>query len=530
MNKLAVPVTSMVFMVLIIGFWHYYWTRIPNPPKPMGGDLTVQVRDFDDFQDSLAQRVKAKYGGTDNGAHFSVAVAHTSYPAGTVLDALTQTPADFRDCVPPAIPSFTASRLFPTYHMKSDIAVLANLGEKAIEGLGGAGVDLTHNSELNYSVEDVQSQIMDSASIEAIEDATSACGRFLVKHPGLRLVRGVIIGKISFTVSVDNPAKVQAKLNDLGGLTVKDDPGSSSVTVSDKKSEPVVLLLSTLSSSGSFQQPIKLEAVNRPPPNAATRRVYVQQDSSDTSGLGSRVVSAINSRTPELKVVQKIEKLPSEKMPDLAQVRFGNSADSQEANKVLSVLQTFYPRARAVRLGLAAANGQIEVWLPRAGSPTQTNLQVKDTNAGVAVAPATTPQPPPTVAPAVDSQNNSNKPVRVQPAQEQILGFWKASIPLRKSTPTDLTIHIAKVEGSQVTGWFMRGKSPSIPLEGDSSLVGSDLTLKVIFTNVYFGPIRRPDYPAVLRLTVVSGQLKGTYAEANNTGQALTFDRCAACD
>jgi hypothetical protein len=88
------------WLVLVAFAWHF--THVPkNPLVPAstggGNHLTTQsVGDFDQFQQDLADRGLKQYGG---GKDFSVIVATTAYPLGTLLRSTGSVPADLEDCV-----------------------------------------------------------------------------------------------------------------------------------------------------------------------------------------------------------------------------------------------------------------------------------------------------------------------------------------------------------------------------------------------------------------------------------------------
>jgi hypothetical protein len=58
---------------------------------------------------------------------------------------------------------------------------------------------------------------MDDKSVNTVT-AKGGCGKFISTHPGTRLIRGAVIGKMTFTVKVDNPSSVKAQLAKIGGF------------------------------------------------------------------------------------------------------------------------------------------------------------------------------------------------------------------------------------------------------------------------------------------------------------------------
>ena len=154
---------------------------------------------------------------------------------------------------------------------------------------------------------------------------------------------------------------------------MSDDPQSSMLSITDKSSQPIVELLSTF-------RPVSIDS-NKPTPAALGKaeptrslapvgetvqaHMFIQQDVTDSSDAGPRMVDLLHAEWPKAEVESTIDKLPTEKMPDTTQVRFFNASDAELANRCLIIVQQRYPNARVVRIGLPAPAGQLEVWLPK---------------------------------------------------------------------------------------------------------------------------------------------------------------------
>jgi hypothetical protein len=248
-RKVVGLIALIVFLIAIIVTWHFA-DRPKNPLVTTNGNgshlSTQNVGDFDQFQQDLAHRVLMQFGG---GSDFSVIVATTAYPLGTLLRATGSVPADLEDCVPAPLPkAFAAQHLFPSYTMSRDTALAANLGSGALQGLDSAGVNLEQSQAIQYTIADAQIQIMDDKSVEQVTGQGN-CGKYVSAHPGMRLIRGTVLGKMTFTVMVDNPATVRAQLAKIGGFTINDNPGSSTLSIADNESQPIVELLSEFGTS-----------------------------------------------------------------------------------------------------------------------------------------------------------------------------------------------------------------------------------------------------------------------------------------
>jgi hypothetical protein len=370
-KKIVGLIAVIVVLVAIIVAWHFAH-RPKNPlvsPNGNGDHLSTQnVGDFDQFQQDLANRVLKQLGG---GSDFSVIVATTAYPLGTLLRATGSVPADLEDCVPAPLPKpFAAQHLFPSYTMSSDTALAANLGSGALQGLDSAGVNLKQSQDIQYTIADAQIQIMDDKSVEQVTGQGN-CGKYISGHPGMRLIRGTVLGKMTFTVKVDNPATVKAQLAKIGGLSINDNPGSSTLSIADNESQPIVQLLSEFETSQNASvsptTPKPVEAVaSRSPASVDVRaHMYVQEDAADTPEAGTKVVQLLRKGWPTANVESQIQKIPTQKMPDVAQVRYFNASDEMFANRCVQILKQAYPNARVVRIGLPSPKGQLEVWLPK---------------------------------------------------------------------------------------------------------------------------------------------------------------------
>jgi hypothetical protein len=212
---------------------------------------------------------------------------------------------------------------------------------------------------------------MDDKSVDTVT-AKGGCGKYISTHPGTRLIRGAVIGKMTFTVKVDNPASVKAQLAKIGGFTVTDNPQASTLDIADAQSAPIVELLSEFggptSATSSPTTPKPVEAAvspTRSPASVVSAHMYVQEDALDTPASGARVVQLLQTGWPSAKVENKVQRIPSPKMPDVAQVRYFNGADAGMAQRCVGILKKVYPNTRVVRVGLPSPQGQLEVWLPK---------------------------------------------------------------------------------------------------------------------------------------------------------------------
>ena len=373
-KKVVGLIAVIVLLIAIIVAWHF--THQPKNPlvtaNGNGDHLPTQnVSDFDQFQQDLANRVLRQIGG---GSDFSVIVATTAYPLGTLLRATGSVPADLEDCVPAPLPKpFAAQHLFPSYTMSRDTALAVNLGSDALQGLDSAGVNLRQSQDIQYTIADAQIQIMDDKSVAQVTGQGN-CGKYVSDHPGMRLIRGTVLGKMTLTVKVDNPATVKARLAKIGGFSINDNPGSSTLSIADNDSQPIVELLSEFGTSQNASvspttpKPVAAVVSSRSPASVNVgAHMYIQEDAADTPEAGRNVVQLLRKGWPTAIVESKVQKIPTQNMPDVAQVRYFNASDEALANRCLQILKQEYPTARVVRIGLPSPRGQLEVWLPRKG-------------------------------------------------------------------------------------------------------------------------------------------------------------------
>lgn len=366
-------VGSLVVILALVGLivtWHFTH-RPTNPLADINGNVSrsaaQNVGNFDQFQQDLANRVLTQFGG---GSDFTVIVAITAYPLGTLLRATGSVPADLEDCVPTPLPKpFSAPHLFPSYTMSRDTALAANLGSGALQGLDSAGVSLQQSQNVQYTIADTQIQIMDDKSVEQATRQGN-CGKYVSDHPGMRLIRGTVLGKMTFTVKVDNPATAKAHLVKLGGFSVTDNPGSSTLSIADNENQPIVELLSEFGTNQALSpvtpRPVEAHVASRAlAPAGVQAHMYVQEDSTEDPQTGARVVQLLRKGWPTADVESTVQKIPTQKMPEVAQVRYFNASDESSAKRCVGLLNGAYPNARAVRIGLPSPKGQLEIWLPK---------------------------------------------------------------------------------------------------------------------------------------------------------------------
>lgn len=383
-------VASIVVLLVAAGFaaWYHYWS--PWKADDGGGGIrsdggssqtsVIAVSDFDTFQKHLADRVSRQFG-VDAA---SVVIAPAAYDLGWLLDSVQTYPADRTDCVPKPMPqAIAAPHLFPSYQLGSSWASTMTFGSEALQQLTNASLNVSHQANLVYSIDHVQVLLMDLKTVEEVS-RNGACNEYVAAHPKSRLIRGVVLGKISFKFATDNPASAEAKLPKIGGISAKADPNNSTVTVTDDEPSQILEIVSILEMEPGGRKPASVTAINRPrgaapPPNVApapealapgTPHIFLQQDAADNPAMGQQVAAQLSAQWPKARVETRVERVATSKMPSSPQIRFFNAADQDLANKCRDRLKTATGiDARVVRIGLAAPAGQMEVWLQKAATP-----------------------------------------------------------------------------------------------------------------------------------------------------------------
>jgi hypothetical protein len=150
-------------------------------------------------------------------------------------------------------------------------------------------------------------------------------------------------------------------------------PQSSTLSIADDLNEPIVELLSEFGGnpniSASRPKPEPMNTITSPDRSPASvneqPHIFVQMDAQDSASSGTKVVKLLRTEWPSAKVESKVERVPTQKMPDNPQVRYFNESDIALANRCASILKAAYPDVRLVRIGLLSPKGQLEVWLPK---------------------------------------------------------------------------------------------------------------------------------------------------------------------
>jgi hypothetical protein len=422
-KSVIVPATVVLALAAVYWIWFRSWSpwQQPGPNPPVAS--VIAVNDFDAFQKSLAERVSQRFS-VDPG---SVVIAPAAYDLGWLLDAEQTYPADSTDCVPAPIPAaLAAPHLFPSYRLNSSTASSMTLGSDALQQVSQASLNLSHQANLVYSIDQVQVLLIDMKTVDRLSHSGD-CGSYIAQHPKTRLIRGLVLGKISFSFSTDNPISAQAKLPKLGGISANGDPNNSTVTVADEQPSQILEMVSILQNEPQAAAPQSPQGASAssanvlpdhskvllPPPSPApsslgaglggstaslrptrpmpgmvapdraaiaplpalqprpaavapgTPHIFLQQDRASPAGQYAAIASRLQQAWSGAVVESAVQRMPSAKMPSMPQVRFFRATDQNLANTCRDLLKASSGiDARIVRVGLNAPAGQLEIWLP----------------------------------------------------------------------------------------------------------------------------------------------------------------------
>jgi hypothetical protein len=337
---------------------------------PIAANTSVPVNGFDDLFASLAARVSDKVNGV--GTHpddFVITpIPLGQWNVGTVLQAERSVPVTFSACRPastdPEVNTEAIPNLFPTYTMKRDISFDAGLDAGVFKGLLAANGNVKLQDTVLFEIDAPATTLWSDVGISQMLASTGCRG---VLKPGstYRLVRGIVIGRRQFSVGVQKDGGAQLQVPTIAHFKAEVAGDGSTVKFADDQPEGFLAVLS------QFQVPPDKAAsvvIARPAAaqtDPAAAKTFVQRDSADNPAKAKRVIEDL--RAAGILVESQVEKVPSNRMPSIPQVRYFRAEDRESAEKVLGVLRSRYPEAKLVALRFPSPPGQLEVWLQKIG-------------------------------------------------------------------------------------------------------------------------------------------------------------------
>jgi hypothetical protein len=335
---------------------------------PPATNSAVPINGLDDLFASLATRVSDKVNGA--GVHqddFVVTpIPLGQWNVGTVLQAERSVPVTFSACRPaaadPEVNTEGIPNLFPTYTMKRDISLDAGLDAAVFKDLLTANGNVKLLDSVLFEIDAPATTLWSDVGIGQML-ASAACRGVLKPGSTYRLVRGIVIGRRQFSVGVQKAVGVQLEVPTVAHFKAQVADDGSTVKFADEQPEGFLAVLS------QFQVPpdkTASVAIARPAAvqtDPAAAKTFVQRDSADDPAKAKQVIDDL--RTAGIPVESQVEKVPSNRMPSIPQVRYFRAEDRESADKVLGILRSRYPEARLVALRFPSPPGQLEVWLQK---------------------------------------------------------------------------------------------------------------------------------------------------------------------
>ncbi len=319
-------------------------------PQAPGSDLFS----FDKLNSDLAQRVKDRILGPGNTSHtdFIVGLTTSADPIGTIYNSDTWSRAISRsDCVG-ANPMTMDAFYFPSsYVISRDTAVQLGLDE-ALTSISTFGLTADFKRGLILKFSGNKQTELDDNQVAATVRLNQVC-KTSINGREVRFVRGYVSVKRDFTISSSQTISLDLGAKKVGTLKITPLAGSKEIKITDEQPANFIQIV----------QLVKGEPGQSTPLPQGTGTIYIQIDVADTTAGGKNLLAEL--KNAGLTVESHIEKIPSAQMPRFSQVRYFNEADKEKAFKILSLVRRISPEASAVRLGLPAPSGQIEVWLAK---------------------------------------------------------------------------------------------------------------------------------------------------------------------
>lgn len=318
-----------------------------NPPPPL------YFNHFDAFQAELAARSAQKIGSADD---FKIIVTQVAYPIGTLMRAGSTIPIDYSACIPATAPvAYDAPNLFPAYTLSKALAVDLGLDNDVIKKLADFGVNVSASDKIQFSVKG--SSVQTLADTDLNKTLRNPGCREIIKGNTAWLVRGYVEGQRDFSLEKNGRVTIDGNIQKIASFNVNGGK-ESGLSLVDDKSVGFLQIISQVSTVSDSTSPV----FEKPTAQNIPGRTYIQQDRQDTSESGLEISKALKLKQFR---VMGVEKLATSEMPDTAQVRFFNDQDKQAAEEALAELRQLYPGATLKRVGLPAASGHLEIWLPK---------------------------------------------------------------------------------------------------------------------------------------------------------------------
>jgi TIR domain len=128
----------------------------------------------------------------------------------------------------------------------------------------------------------------------------------------------------------------------------------------------MILVLVAGGSYWGYQKWLSKPTVSLPSTTAARGIIYVHKDRADNTSAAEDIVKQLMEAS--FPVEKTVGKMDSSQVPKIAEVRYFNEDDKDQATRVADILKKSFSNAKLVRSRLPAPKGQLEVWLPQVGN------------------------------------------------------------------------------------------------------------------------------------------------------------------
>lgn len=401
-------------VVLMTGFTSC--TSAPQHPQDAAQKSNKGAANLQTFQgtieDQLAQRISGS--GAIPDAQFTVFPTDNLviWDVGSIVDSgrTTDNLVDDEACkiAQPTPKPFNA--LNGSYSFSNDVQFNAGL-DKAIGSLAKAGASFDNGSTIKLSLESAQVQLLSKDALAKLM-ASPSCGGHASSGPQF-LVRGYVLAKRDYELTSKTKLGANVGVQQVANFNASWQAGDTTLSLVDKQPMELVVILSEFKREAeppAGSQGLPGSSPPPPPPpfpksgeplpeqsltvgnsanagpvltavsqgtliqaKAVQGRIYLQVDQADDANAGVALQQALQRNDylakHSIPVVQKIQRIPSRKMPNQVTVKYFDPANHQAADAVYQTVKAQYPNAISeyVRLPIPPSADQVEVWLAKKG-------------------------------------------------------------------------------------------------------------------------------------------------------------------
>lgn len=353
-SKLSIYVIAFAFLALA-GVGIYFVSK----PVVEVATTRKQIDTFDQFESEMRTSAKQKIeAGTKDNSGVQIIVPMFEFPIGSLIRLNRTIPLDVAACKPAESDIFAAdeaSTIFTPYSLTKNVALEAGLDSPDVKKALGGKLNLNNNQRIDFQVSGTNFRFLTEAALKKLRTNT-ACAASLRESKGSWLIQGEVRGQRSFVFATDDSNKLNG--NAMGALSfnITFGDGARNITVSDKSSKQLLAVITQIDVGAETSTLTTPTVVGD---SHIAGRIYVQRDVMDKDDDGKWIVADLKKNS--FPVENQIEAIASNKVPKVAQIRYFNDHDLQDAERVLELLKTKYPDAKSVRIQLPAPAGQMEV-------------------------------------------------------------------------------------------------------------------------------------------------------------------------